>query len=461
MIVAVGLLLAAEERSREVFEGVHGLAKGLFYVLAAVATGLFLWGSWRRAAKYRLGRRTGRLGELSYRLRRRRASPPLFRTQPVTVSLVSISSNQTVARRDRAAGLAHFAVFWGFITLFIGTVILTIDEDILGLGTEVLVGRRASFFKGAFYVTYSVVLDVMGLAAIVGLAYLAARRGFGRKPELDYTRAEKPAEGYSRTEYVKGDWLFLGLLGAVMVTGFLLEGFRIRASGLPGFEVWSPVGWVLGKGFEAAGMGTGGADDARIGTWWVHSVLALGFVAYIPFSKAMHMVVDAANLVVHSPSTSRRLPKPAPGAAYPGYRTLSDFTWKELVDLDACTKCGRCHVVCPAQVAGGPLSPRDLILDLRQWADAQAGNRTLLDRERRPTPTGPLAGNGDTKVAGDVIKEETLWSCTTCMACVEACPVGIEHVSTIVQLRRSLVDEGRMEPTLQDALQSLATHGNS
>jgi Fe-S oxidoreductase len=175
----------------------------------------------------------------------------------------------------------------------------------------------------------------------------------------------------------------------------------------------------------------------------------------------MHMLVDPATLVAHSPTTARRLPKPAPGATYPGYRVLSDFTWKELMDLDACTKCGRCHVACPAQVAGGPLSPRDLILDLRQWADATTGNRTLLDWEQRPAPTGPLAGNGDTKVAGGVIKVDTLWACTTCMACVEACPVGIEHVSTIVQLRRSLVDEGTMDATLQDALQNLATQGNS
>jgi Fe-S oxidoreductase len=140
---------------------------------------------------------------------------------------------------------------------------------------------------------------------------------------------------------------------------------------------------------------------------------------------------------------------------------LSDFTWKELLDLDACTKCGRCHVVCPAQVAGAPLSPRDLILDLRQWADRQTGNRTILDWEQRPAASGPLAGNGSTRVAGDVVKEVTLWSCTTCMACVEACPVGIEHVSTIVQLRRSLVDEGHMEPSLQETLQNLTTQGNS
>ncbi|MEX2268234.1 MAG: (Fe-S)-binding protein, partial [Acidimicrobiia bacterium] len=183
--------------------------------------------------------------------------------------------------------------------------------------------------------------------------------------------------------------------------------------------------------------------------------------AYIPFSKAMHMLTDTANLVVFDRASARRLPAVRPEADHVGYRTLADFTWKELLDLDSCTKCGRCHVACPATASGAPLSPRDLILDLRQWADETTGGRTILDGERRPTLTGPLVGASASRVAGDVIKVETLWSCTTCMACVEACPVGIEHVSTIVELRRSLVDEGAMAPTLQTALQNLAQQGNS
>jgi Fe-S oxidoreductase len=453
------VLLVAVERTREVFEDTPLLAKGLFYALTFAATALFFWGSWRRVAKYRKGRRTGRLLELSAQARGRPVQRPW--TRPPTTSMAAVAANSTVAKRDAAAGLAHFLVFWGFITLFIGTVILTIDEDILGVSSQLALGRKLSFFQGTFYVTYSLILDVMGILAIAAVLYLAWRRAFAHKPELDYTRAEQPAEGYSRAEYKAGDWLFLGGLGVIMATGFLHEGLRIAAHGFPSFEVWSPVGYAVGKAFSAAGLSAGAAGSARVGVWWLHSLLALGFVAYIPWSKAMHMLVDPATVVAHSPTSARRLPKPAPGAAYPGYRVLADFTWKELMDFDACTKCGRCHVACPAQVAGGPLSPRDLILDLRQWADRHQGVRTILDWERRPAPTGPLSGNGDTKLAGGVVKAETLWSCTTCMACVEACPVGIEHVSTIVQLRRSLVDEGTMDATLQDALQNLATQGNS
>jgi Fe-S oxidoreductase len=456
-------MLLAAEQTREVFADVHGVAKLAFYLLAALATAGFVIWSWKRIRKYRQGRATGRLPEVWRQTRDSRYvqnTKALVTSRPVQQSLAAIASNQTVAKRDRATGLAHFFVFWGFITLFMGTVILTIDEDILAPITDLLGGHPIHFFHGPFYLGYSLILDVMGLGAVVGLAYLIGRRAT-HPPPLDYTRAEKPEEGYSRSAFRKGDALFAWFLMAVLVTGFAHEAFRIAATRFPGFEMWSPVGWALAKGLDAGGLGATSAESLRLGVWWVHAVMALAFVVYIPASKAMHMVVDAANLAAHNPRSAQRLPKPAEGATYPGYRVLADFTWKELVDLDACTKCGRCHVACPAQVAGGPLSPRDLILDLRQWADQQHGIHTILDREMRPAPTGPLSGNGDTRVAGGVIKEMTLWSCTTCMACVEACPVGIEHVSTIVQMRRSLVDDGRMEATLQDALQNLATQGNS
>ncbi len=116
-------------------------------------------------------------------------------------------------------------------------------------------------------------------------------------------------------------------------------------------------------------------------------MLALSFIAYIPYSKAMHMVLDAVNLLATDRSATLSLPAPAP--QHPGYQEVSDFTWKELLDLDACTKCGRCHDVCPARAGGAPLSPRDLILDLRQWVDASSGGITLFDRERRPDGHGP------------------------------------------------------------------------
>jgi Fe-S oxidoreductase/nitrate reductase gamma subunit len=448
------VLLATE--TREVFQGLGPGAEVLFYLLASAATGVFAWGWVRRVKKYRQGRSADRV--------RLRGNGRKVGGQSIVDSLYAVASNKTVRRRHNATGLAHLLVFWGFITLFIGTVILTIDYDIVRNATRLIGGEEKSFFQGVFYAVYSFVLDTMGLAAVGGLAYLIGRRAFGHNSARDYTRAEQPDGGYSRRDFVRGDWLFLVSLLLVLVTGFLHEGLRIRASGFPTFEVWSVGGWAIAKAARGVGITEQAAGDARLVLWWLHIGVSLAFVAYIPWSKAMHMVTDAANLVTTEPGAARSLPKPV-AVDHVGYRVLADFTWKQLLDLDSCTKCGRCHEVCPAAASGAPLSPRDLILDLRQWVEVSSGGRTLLDGERRPTATGPLAAanghGGDTRIAGDVITAETLWACTTCMACIEACPVGIEHVPTIVELRRSLVDDGTMEPTLQTALQNITQQGNS
>ena len=461
MITAI---LAVEEETREVFEDINVTGKVVFYILSLTATALFLWGWWKRVTKYRGGRPAGRV-------RGSEGEPSANGDGPTPASSAngdsrpskwhavgSIASNSTVAKRDRSMGVAHFFIFWGFITLLIGTIILTIDEDIVRIASRQF-GEEKSFFKGVFYAVYSFILDTMGAAALVGLVYMAVRRGMFHLPQLNYRRSQEPAGGYDRRQYQRGDRLFIGLLGLVLLTGFLHEGFRIRASGFPDFEIWSPVGWMIAKTVSGVGIPQAGSDTIRTVIWWGHSLLALSFVAYIPFSKAMHMVTDPANLVAYDPTSSRRLRAPEPAAEHVGYQTVADFTWKELLGFDACTKCGRCHVVCPAAAAGAPLSPRDLILDLRQWTATETGTFSLLDSEERPEPSGPLMVDG--VLAGDVIRADTLWSCTTCMACVEACPVGIEHVPTIVELRRSLVETGSMEASLQDALQNIAQKGNS
>ncbi|MGH7818514.1 MAG: (Fe-S)-binding protein, partial [Candidatus Binatia bacterium] len=179
-----------------------------------------------------------------------------------------------------------------------------------------------------------------------------------------------------------------------------------------------------------------------------------------PYSKAIHMITDFANLMFRDDLAAQRLPRlPAePAPEYMGFKSIRDLSWKNLLDLDACTKCGRCHVACPAQQSGAPLSPRDLVLDLREYADSQLARNAL----ETPSFLGDHpAKNDDAPLAGGVIQSPTLWACTTCRACVTECPVGIEHVPLIVQLRRRLVEEGELEEGLQDALQSLAKRGNS
>src|SRR5215210_2073895 len=166
------------------------------------------------------------------------------------------------------------------------------------------------------------------------------------------------------------------------------------------------------------------------------------------------MLVGPVSVAVKDGRAGERLPAlPADAkAADVGYAFIDALSPKHLLDLDACTKCGKCHAACPATATGYPLSPRDLILDLREVAEGSMGNRAALGIPPRFPEHAEILGT---------IKPETLWSCMQCMACVEICPVGIEHVPLINQMRRRLVEQGEMDPILQQTLETIYTSGNS
>jgi Fe-S oxidoreductase len=420
----------------------------LFYVLAILTLLVFFWGVYVRVRKYRHGRAVNRFDHLPSRLWR---------------AFKVVALNATLTRNDLYAGLGHLAIMWGFIVLFVGTAILTIDYDVV---RPLAPGYR--FWKGDFYLWYSLALDLFGVALLVGLVMMAVRRGFFRLGQLDYARADKQAASFDRGLYVWDDWIFLGLIFFVTLTGFLVEGLRI-AQQWPAYEkAWSPVGWATASLLARLGLSSGSAAGAHFYVWWGHGLLALGLVAYIPYSKAFHVVIDFFNLAFHNEDVARRLPSPPPEAAVPGYARLADFTWKELLDLDACTRCGRCHAACPIQTSGMGFSPRDMILDLREYADALAiAPHARVDQQRvredgRKVLFGArVAAIDGLALAGSLVKSEALWACSTCMACTDICPVGVEHVPMIVQLRRALVYQGEMDSRLQEALTNLGRYGNS
>lgn len=418
--------------AREVFRHFPGLLVVVFYALAFVAMGVFAYGFWLRIQKYRQGRPAHRMTMLWER---------------VLQAIQAIGRHTTLKKRDSFAGGAHALIFWGFVALFIGTLIIMVDHDFLGS-----ISPRLQFWKGAFYLWYSLILDIMGVGFLVGLGMMAVRRWRFGLPQLDYARPDRKPSEYDRTGYVRDDHIFLWGLFWIGVSGFVLEGLRISAD-RPPFEVWSVVGWQIANAFDLIGLAPATASWLHLYTWWIHAILALAFIAYIPYSKAIHMLVDVANLLFHDPMAGRRLPAVPEGTPSIGYQSLTDFTWKELMDLDACTKCGRCHVACPAQASGAPLSPRDLILELREHSEATLGGRSWLHESASRGSDGTLTAT--------VIKAETLWACTTCLACVEACPVGIEHVPLIVQMRRNLVEVGTMDTNLQGVLEKIGRYGNS
>jgi Fe-S oxidoreductase len=419
--------------TRPVFQDLADWEIALWYCLVGISTAIFLVGVFLLVRKYRRGR-TGAV-RTDWSLRR------------LGRAVWIVLSHAWIKRRDGVAGLAHAAVFYGFLVLFIGTAILAFNDDF----TRPAFGF--DFWRGGFYKGYSLFLDVFGAALIVGLLVMGAKRL--RKPlRLDYRRPDRKEGEYDRTPYVVGDWLFLGQLLFLGATGFLLEAFRIAELN-PSFETWSPLGWLVGHGFRAAGLTGDAAQTAHIAQWWVHGVAALAFVASIPFTKAVHMLTSPANVAVRDDRAGKRLP-PLPANAKPeqvGYGRITDLSWQHLVSLDACTKCGKCHAACPATAGGYPLSPRDLILDLREAAEGSIGIRAVAG-------VPPLYEERGS-ILGDPIRPETLWSCMQCMACVEICPVGIEHVPIINQMRRQLVERGDLDPMLQQTFETIYETGNS
>jgi Fe-S oxidoreductase/nitrate reductase gamma subunit len=420
--------------TRTTFEGLAQWEVAVWYVLVVISTAVLVWGAARLMLKYRLGRRRPLgLDHLPRRLAR---------------GLASVFSHDKLVRRQPLAGTGHMLIFYGFLVLFIGTVILALQDDF----ARPLF--HFEFWRGSFYLTYSLFLDLFGAALIVGLTVMAITRGLLKPPRLDYRRPVGEPGTYDRTGYVIGDWVFVAALAFLAVSGFLLEALRIAEKN-PAFEVWSPVGWALAQALRGFGVSGDVAANAHHVVWWVHGVVALSFVASIPFTKAVHIIASAANLVLRDELAGKKLPRPVPGGTpgEVGYARITDLSWQHLLSLDACTKCGRCHVSCPATAAGYPLSPRDLVLDLREAAEGSMGIRATLGIQPLRDAHAPLLG--------EVIRPETVWSCTQCMACVQVCPVGIEHVPIINQLRRQLVEKGDMDATLQATFETINTTGNS
>jgi Fe-S oxidoreductase/nitrate reductase gamma subunit len=375
--------------TRETFAGMGDVEKAIWYLASLLSTGIFGYGVYRLVRRWRRGR-----GAL-----------PRPR---VATTLWIVLTHVWIRRRAGFAGYAHAGVFYGFLILFAGTVILAIQDDV----AEPVLGW--TFWTGAFYKGYSLFLDLFGVALVIGVGFFVARRLTTRPAKLTYGA---------------GDWAFLALLFFLALTGFALEALRI-AIDRPAFEVWAPLGYVVGTGLRDAGLGAATAETLRHVTWWVHGLVALAFVAAIPRTKALHMLAGPAGVSVRDAQVKSTLPT-EPEA---GYATFGDFLPRHLVDLDSCTRCGRCHEACPATASGLPLSPRDLVLDLQRQAQTE------------PEPH---------------IASDTLWSCMQCMACVEICPVGIEHVPIINLLRRDLIENGDLDDGLQNVLEAVATSGNS
>jgi Fe-S oxidoreductase len=424
-----------EAVSRILFQDFPAWMINSFYVVALVALAVFGYGCYLQIRKYRRGS-SYKFADVGSGLRR---------------MVEALLTHHPVRRRDVPAGYSHALIFFGFVLLFIGTSTITVDYDI----AYPLFGTH--FWQGTFYLWFSLIMDVAGLALIGGLLYMMYRRKWLKPPKLDYGRPDrKPGDSDSdRSFYRREDWAFLWVLILIGITGLILEGARLvwleNDPTIWAYRWWSPVGASLAYLFKGVGLSPDGAGELRLYSWWFHGLLSLGFIALIPYTKVKHIFTAMGSLAIRDPKSSARLPLADLEAEKIGYNLITDFNWKHLMHLDACTKSGRCHVACPANATGYPLSPRDVVLSLRELAANTLEGSKLPDKEK-------LIAVGD---GVNQVRPETLWSCRTCYACVEICPVGIEIVPMIVQMRRPLVEQGEMESTVQMALQQIEKKGNS
>jgi Fe-S oxidoreductase/nitrate reductase gamma subunit len=397
---------AEMEFTREIYWNIgHGSTTlAPMYLFTVVALAVLVYGFVQRLRMYRLGR-------------------PLMRTdQPLARfgETVRTMLMQTRVLRVTGPGLAHALFFWGFFLLFLGTGLIVIQADFTDLFFDII------FLKGTFYKVFSLTLDLAGLTAVLMLLGLLARRWVVRPPGLT-TKAD--------------DFVMHGLLLAILLTGFVIEGARMAVTelGTP-LAPWSPVGLVIGKGL--AGTSPELLLDIHRGLWWFHLLLALLFIGLIPFTKFRHILTTSAGVFFTDRGPIGKLVTldlENEEAESFGAAKVTDLTWKDLFDADACTLCKRCQDRCPAYATDKPLSPMQVVQQIGELAAA--------------SPDADLI---------DAVSRDAIWSCTTCRACQDICPAGVEHVGKIVEMRRNLVlmDGEFPGEEVMSAMEQLEVNGN-
>jgi Fe-S oxidoreductase/nitrate reductase gamma subunit len=373
------------------------------YIGGATAIAIFAWGVWQRVALWRKG-------------------GPEMRWDRIPVRLARVAKEVLLQSRilgQSYPGVMHATMFWGFLALFTGTVLATIDWEFTRLLFDVRI------LKGPFYLAFELTLDLFGLFLLIGLGMAVWRRFVLRPPRIEPT---------GKFAYA------LAILFVIILTGFVIEACRLAVM-QPWWAAWSPVGWGLGRAMLAAGAGEGALRGTHLTLWVFHAVVVFTFIALIPHTYFFHLIATPLNIFFAKLGPRGALVKIENLEEQEtfGISRLDQFSWKRRLDFDACTECGRCHAVCCSQLSGSALSPKHVIGKLK--------------RAMHEDYTGPLHG--------ELISAEELWACTTCMACIEECPARIDIVDTIVDLRRYLaLSEGAFPSTGAQTLQHIQALGN-
>ncbi|KPL03697.1 MAG: hypothetical protein AMJ73_05675 [candidate division Zixibacteria bacterium SM1_73] len=401
--------------TREIFWNVGSGVRIPVYLLGLIVVIILIYGFIKHVRLWRIGKAENRIDKPFKRI----------------LSFLLFGLGHKRILKEPYPGIMHLFLFWGFLALFIGTVLIFFQEDFTKLFFNKI------FIFGNFYLIFSFLLDLFGLLAIIGVLLALFRRYVLRPERLD-----------NKFE----DGLVLVSLLLILLTGFTNEGLRI-ASTSPEFERWSFLGWQFNKLFLAIGSSEGSFESLHLVSWWIHVILAFGFIGYISYSRLLHLISSPLNQFFRSFSPKGEV-KPIldlENAETFGVGKFSEFTWKQLFDTDACTRCGRCQDNCPAYLSEKPLSPKKVIQDLKSHLVVQG--KSLSQNKDAEDQTPPIPGN--------VITEDELWVCTTCGACQEVCPVFIEVVDKVVDLRRYLVlMESKFAPEVKLFFKNMETNYN-
>jgi Fe-S oxidoreductase len=438
LVAAVVVIAAGQgmgEATRQVFFNIAHWARFVAYGATAVVLLVLAYGPLSRLRLWLLGKGEGRWDRPWERGR----------------FFLLYGLGQGRLPNDLYAGLMHLLIFWGWTFLFIGTLMLAFHDDFV------------EFLEGHVYLGYSLALDLAGVAATVGVLMALYRRYLWRHPKL-------------RLASLWDDAALLWLMLAILLTGFVIEGLRVAMTELQGATIdvhgglasdpdwapWSPIGFLIAKAALAAGASQGLMEPFHRSLWWLHLTMATGWVAWVGYGKLSHILLGSANIFLRKLSPTGAALAGTALAPIADFETaerfgagfLRDFTWKQLMDVDVCVRCGRCEAHCPAYNTGKELTPMGFLQDMRRHL-TEAGPQLLSARrqgqelkEERP-------------VAGDVVSFNTIWDCLTCGACEYQCPLFIEHIPKLMDMRRYLVmEQANMPETAQATLMQLEQRGH-
>jgi len=363
---------------------------GVFYLLAGLATALFAVGLISYVGVWK--KSDGGASSLS------------FSGEALKKVILDVFFERRLLQGDLSAGLMHLFIFWGFLVLFIGTIILSIHHYLV------------SFMHGTFHLVFSLIMEVAGLFLFAGILWALIRRYLQRVPRLE-RRLE---------DAVLPLWFLL-----IVLSGFVLEGARLSVH-QPSWAAWSFVGAWFSNLFSAAS-----GETLYPSLWWTHTLLCLGLIAVIPYTKLFH-ILGAPAAIYSQTAAPPKLLSVEEGA--------EAFDLADAIFFDGCMRCGRCVAACPSAGAGEPFAPRDFVQAMRQklWqTHSPFGDIRFMNRKE------------------ETLADESLWFCTTCRACLEVCPVYGAAYEAVTKQRVLAVEEGTEVPTLlSQTLEKLFKYSN-